>query len=57
MNAEKETEEKENAAYIEQLKPREKAAMLIAVRMTSFDLRKSNGFIQWKKAKGQSSKP
>jgi hypothetical protein len=57
MNSETTTEEQENAAYIEQLKPREKAAMRIAIRMTSFDLRKSNGFIQWKKAKGQSSKP
>jgi len=46
MNQEQCNEEQK---YIEQLKPREKAAMQIAIRMTSFDLRKSNGFIKWKK--------
>ena len=43
--------DKEEQEYIEQLKPREKAAMQIAIRMTSFDLRKSNGFLKWKKGK------
>jgi hypothetical protein len=45
------TEEEENAAFEAQLNGREKAALAIARRMlgTSFDLRKSNGFLQWKK--------
>jgi hypothetical protein len=43
------TEEEENQLYINQLNPREAAALKIAIRMTSFDLRKTNGFLQWKK--------
>ena len=45
------TEEEENETYLKQLNPREAAALKIAIRMlgTSFNLRKSNGFLQWKK--------
>ena len=49
--------EEENV-YIKQLNPREAAALQIAIRMlgTSFNLRKSNGFIQWKKKQTVSGK-
>ena len=50
-----EREAEENVVFEEQLNGREKAALAIARRMlgTSFDLRKSNGFLQWKKRKQQ----
>jgi hypothetical protein len=49
----KDAEAKENAAYVAQLNSREAAALRIAQRMlgTSFDLRKSNGFLHWKKTR------
>ena len=42
--------ERETQAYLAQLAPREAHALRIARMLgTSFDLRKSNGFLEWKK--------
>ena len=44
------TLERETQAYLAQLTPREAHALRIARMLgTSFDLRKSNGFLEWKK--------
>ena len=47
----------ENEAYLQQLNPRQVMALSIARRMlgTSFDLRKSNGFLEWKSQQNQGS--
>jgi len=42
--------DRETQAYLAQLAPRETHALRIARMLgTSFDLRKSNGFLEWKK--------
>lgn len=49
------TIDQETQAYLAQLAPREAHALRIARMLgTSFDLRKSNGFLEWKKRKPNS---
>jgi hypothetical protein len=47
--------EEDRAAYLAQLTPKQLAAIQIAERIlgTSFDLFKSQGFLQWKKNKSK----